>query len=483
MNASTEEPAAPHRRWWALGFVLAGNLAVFTAVTMMNVALPAAQAELGLSDSGRGWVVTIYSLCFGASMLLGGRIADLIGLRTAMVAGMIGFAAASLLGGLAGDQGVLLAARAAQGASGALVAATALALMSVMFTGGADRARAFAVFGTVMGAGTAVSFAVAGAFVDALTWRWCLLINIPVAVVVVAGLLRTAPARREARGGRIDLPGAALVTAAMALLVIGLNRAPEAGWSDPSIPVLLVAAAGLLIAFAVGLRRSKHPLVPPRVLADGRRAAAYLAVLTVGIGAFAAMYILTIFQQEVLGFSALVTGLGFVPFGVSALLTSGLVSRWSDRVRPGVLMAVGLAAVAAAIGSFALTGSDTGYFTGILPVMVLVGAGATVVMVVGSDQATRSAGSDSGVASAMVNSSQQLGAAIGTALLTSILTAAARGRVEAGDGELEASLHGYGVAGVVGAGVLLALATLVLVMSRTVDPASDADEALVQGRA
>lgn len=469
MNALTETPASPtvpRRRWWALGFVLAGNLAVFAAVTMMNVALPAAQADLGLSEGGRGWVVTLYSLCFAASMLLGGRIADVIGLRAAMVAGMVGFGAASLLGGLAANQAMLLTGRALQGASGALVAATALALISVMFTGGPERARAFAVFGTVMGVGTAASFALAGAFVDFLSWRWCLLFNVPVAAAVVAGLLRTVPTDPKSRGARVDLVGAALVTAAMALLVVGLNRAPEAGWADPSVPASLIAAAGLLIAFVVGLRRSSHPLVPPRMLFDRRRAAACLAVLTVGVGAFAAMYILTTFQQEVLGFSALVTGLGFVPFGLSALLTSEVLSRLAGRVGPGPLMAAGLAVVAAAIGSFTLFGPDTDYFTGVLPAMVLVGAGATVVMVVGSDQATRSADGDSGVAGAMVNSSQQLGAAIGTALLTSIMAAASRGRAEAGAGTLEASLHGYGAAGAVGAGVLLVLAAVVLPSSR-----------------
>lgn len=238
-------------RWWALGFVLTGYLVVFAGVTNMNVALPAAQAELGFTDATRQWVITLYALCFGALMVPSGRLGDVIGLQRCFTVGITGFAAASLIGGLAGNTQVLLAGRALQGATGALVAATGLALLSVTFPDGPARARAFGALGTVMGLGTAGSFLLAGALVDGLSWRWTLLINVPVAAVVVAGLARAVPPGTTApaapRGPRLDLIGAALITAALALLVTGFDRAGVLGWAAPATVMLLVAGLVLVL--------------------------------------------------------------------------------------------------------------------------------------------------------------------------------------------------------------------------------------------
>lgn len=456
--------SSAQRRWWALGFVLTGNLAVFAAVTMMNVALPDAQDALGFSDAARSAVVTLYSLFFGAFMLLGGRLADVLGLRRCLTAGLIGFAVASLLGGLAPTAEMLLAARALQGMTGALVAATALAMISVMFPQGAGRARAFAAFGMVMGMGTAASFTLAGALVDGASWRWVMLINTPLALLVALGLVRTAPAAPTAGRSQVGLGSALLVTAALGLLVLGFDRASAVGWAEPLVWVLLVGAAALLAAFAWTLRRSANPLIPPRLLTDRQRLAAFSAVFAVGIGLFAGMYILTTFLQGVLGYSALMTGLAFLPYGLSAIATSQLLSVVSTRVRPGVMLGVGLLIAAAAIASFMLLGPDSTYLTGILPAMLLLAAGGTIVMVAGSNAATLGAGTDSGIASALVNSGQQVGAALGTALLTAIMAATTQRHIDR-VGELEATLAGYGHASAVGAGIIATSAIAVLVLT------------------
>lgn len=445
-------------RWVALGFVLAGYLSVFAGVTIMNVALPAAQADLGLSDAVRQWVVTIYALCFGALMLAGGRLADVIGVRRCFAAGILGFAGASLLGGLAGNAPVFLTARALQGATGALVAATGLALLSMMFPDGAARAHAFAVMGIVMGLGTAGSFLLAGGLVDGLSWRWCMLINVPIGVIVAAGLIRTAPTGATTGQTRLDIGGAALVTAAVALLVTGFDRAAVLGWTRPLTLTLLLTGLVFTALLIAWLRRSSHPLIPPSLVADSQRATAFAAVFIVGIGIFAGMFLLTTYLQDMLGYSALVTGLAFLPYGVSATLTSHYMGAWARRMAPSTMLALGLLVTAAAIAVFAVVDPAAGYW-GVLPMMILLGAGGTVVMVIGSSTATLGAGPHSGVAGALVNSSQQVGAAVGTAMLAAIVAAAT---VDQG---ADSALQGYNVAGAAGGAFIAATAILIYVVS------------------
>lgn len=456
--------------WWALGFVLAGYLAVFAGVTMMNVALPAAQADLGFADAARQWVITLYALCFGALMVPAGRIGDVIGLPRCFVVGMAGFGAASLVGGLADTTALLLAARALQGATGAVVAATGLALLSVMFPSGPARARAFGVLGTVMGLGTAGSFAVAGVLVDGVSWRGCMLVNVPIAIVVVVGLLRTAPRTPHAvpERSRLDLVGATLVTASIALLLAGFDRAGVLGWSAAATVALLTVGLALTGLLAVWLHRSEHPLIPRSLVADPARAVALVTVFMVGIAMFAGMFFLTGYLQDVLGYTALITGLGFVPFGAAALLVSHLLATHqlgtpSGAVGPRVVLAIGLFAAAAAIASFALLEPTAGY-VGVLPAMLLLGAGGTAVMVTGSASATLGAGRDSGVAGALVNSAQQVGAAVGTGLLTAVAAGASRALARTGVPEVEVVLHGYAVAGLLGAGLLVVAALVTLLV-------------------
>lgn len=438
----------------------------------MNVALPAAQMDLGFSNATKQWIVTLYALCFGALMIPAGRLGDVIGLRRCFVVGTTGFAAASLLGGLATNVPVLLTGRALQGATGALVASTGLALLSVMFPGGLSRARAFGVLGTVMGLGTAGSFLLAGFLVDSLSWRWTLLINIPIVAVVVTGLLRTAPSGKreptDTARPRIDLVGAVLITAALASLVAGLDQAGLRGWVAP-VTVSLILIGLLLTVFLIGwLRHTHHPLIPLTLITDQRRATAFAAVFVAGIGMFAGMFLLTNYLQGILGYSALVTGLAFLPFGVGAIVISHLlgIARFS-RVRPRKILIFGLLTTASALAGFALIHPTSGYAP-ILLVMLLLGAGSTAVMVAGTGAATLGAGTNSGVAGALVNSGQQIGAALGTALLMSVAAGvtARRDRAMNGADEVDSVLHGYALAGALGAALTVVAAISIFLLGR-----------------
>lgn len=448
------------RRWWALGFLLSANLMVFAAVTMMNVALPRAQHDLALSDGSRAAVVTLYSLTFGAFMLLGGRVADAVGLRRFLLAGLTGFAGASLLGGLAPNAAILLLGRAAQGVAAAMIAATALATISVMFPGGPARARAFAAVGMVMGLGTAASFALAGALVDGASWRWVMLINTPLALLATAGIVLTVPADSSQRP-RPALGGAPLITAGLALLVFGFDRSVSLGWSSPRVWLLLAGAAILLGAFGWVITRSANPLVPPHLLTDQRRVTALASVFVGGLGMFAGIFVLTMILQGVMAYSALQTGLAFLPFGVSAVATSQLLSWATTRIRSEVLLAVGLSLMAAAIATFVWLEPGSTYLSAVVPAMVLLGAGGTIVMTTGSNAATLDAGADSGVVSALVYAGQQVGSALGTALLTSLMVAQTNRHLDR-LGEAGATLAGYGRASLIGAALVALAAVTVL---------------------
>lgn len=458
---SSQASPAGRRRWWALAALTGANLLVFASVTIMNVALPAARADLALSTSATQSVVTLYSLTFGTLVLVGGRLADVLGLRRCLVSGLVGFALASLLGGVASEAGVLLLARALQGGTGALVAATAVSLMSVTFPAGRERGIAFAVLGIVMGIGTAGSFLLGGVLVDVLSWRWCLLVNVPLAVLVVGGVLAAAPRGSRRADARVDVLGAVLVTASLGALVVGLDRATAWGWWHAGTIALLVAGVLGLRAFVAVLRRAPQPLVPPHLMADRNRVAGYVAAVFAGIAMFAGMFVLTAFLQEVLALTPVQIGLAFLPFGAGAVVTTWLLPAFRDRAQPASVLAIGLVLTAAAVGTFVLFEPLSGYVTGVLPAMLLLGSGGTVVMITAADVATAGAGTDSGIAGSMVNSAQQVGAALGTALLTSVMTLTTRQELDGGAEMVSATVAGYSRAGLVGVLILLVASGLV----------------------
>ncbi|MGK9272606.1 MFS transporter [Williamsia muralis] len=458
-SSAVPTPAAlGARRGFALGLLTSANLLVFASVTIMNVALPDLQTDLLLSHGQAQGVVTFYSLAFGALLVLGGRLADIVGLRRCITTGLVGFAAASLLGGLAPEPGVLLAARLAQGAAGALVAATAVSLMSVIFPSGRGREIAFTTLGVVMGIGTAGSFVAGGVLVDLASWRWCLLVNVPIALLLAAGIAHTAPEGPRTTQAHLDVGGAILICLSLGAIMLGLDRATAWGWGHTGTVALLVGGAAGIGIFAATLPGKDQPLIPPSLLGDRLRVIAYAASGLVGIGMFAGMYVLTALLHTVLGLSSTQIGLAFLPFAVGAVVTTWALPRVRTRLPVAVVLAVGLMLTAAAIATFVALEPSSRYSTHVLPAMLLLGAGGTLVMITAGEVATAGAGPHSGVAGSLVNAAQQIGAATGTALLATAMTITTRTELARGAEPVEAAVAGYAHAGLIAALLLLTAA-------------------------
>jgi EmrB/QacA subfamily drug resistance transporter len=414
------------RRWLILVVIGIAQLLVVLDVTIVNIALPSAQAELGFSDDDRQWVITAYALAFGSLLLLGGRIADLFGRKWTFIAGLAGFAGASALGGAAPSFELLVAARALQGVFAAVLAPAALSLLATTFTDPAERAKAFGVYAGIAGTGGAIGLLLGGALTEALDWRWCLYVSLVFAIpAALAGarLLHHVPAPTRPR---LDLAGAVTASSGLFALVFGLARSESHGWGDPVTVAALAGSAVLLVAFVAVQRRTAHPLLPLRVVADRNRGASFLAIATAGAGIFGIFLFLTFYLQNTKGLTALETGLAFLPLSFSIAPTVGIVStRVLPRTGPRPLVPAGLLAAALGMVLLARIGVDTAYATHVLPSLVLIGVGFG--MSVAPSFATATFGvpaGDSGVASAMVNTSQQVGGSIGTALLSTVAVSA-----------------------------------------------------------
>lgn len=297
--------SAHPRRWVALAIIAFAQLMVVLDATIVNIALPNAQVDLNISDADRQWVVTAYTLAFGGLLLLGGRIADYWGRKRTFLVGMVGFALASALGGLAGSGGLLFAARALQGAFGALLAPAALALLTVLFTETKERAKAFAVYGAISGGGAAVGLLLGGVLTEYANWRWCLLVNIPVAIIALAAAIPLVPESRAHGDTRYDVPGAVVVTAGLVSLVYGFTKAAEDGWDATATLAFIAAGVILLAVFVVIELRSSHPLLPMRILLDRNRGGAYIVSTLVGAGLFGAFLFLAFYFQVVLQYTPL----------------------------------------------------------------------------------------------------------------------------------------------------------------------------------
>ena len=394
--------------------------------TIVSIALPSAQASLGASDADRQWVVTAYTLAFGGLLLVGGRLADLLGRKRAFVLGLAGFAAASAVGGAAPNFSVLIAARAVQGAFAALLAPTALSLVTVSFSEPRERATAFAVYGSIAGSGAAIGFVLGGVLTQYLAWRWCLYVNIPVALAAAAGGWWVLPVSARRPVGQLDLAGVVLASTGLVALVFASVKAVELGWSSPFVVGLFVASVVASGSFVLREATAANPLLPLRILADSVRAGAYLTVaLGVG-GMFGAYLFLTYYLQAVLHYTPLQAGLAFLPVTVASQSSSWLIARrLMPRVPPRALMAPG--ALVAAVGLALLTQLrvDSAYLTLVLPAELLLGAGISCAMVPAFNTATqRIDPRDAGVASATVTAAQQVGSSLGTAVLNTIATAA-----------------------------------------------------------
>jgi EmrB/QacA subfamily drug resistance transporter len=407
------------------------QLMVVLDATIVNIALPSAQHALGFSNTDRQWVVTAYSLAFGGLLLLGGRLADMFGRRRMLLIGLAGFAAASALGGLSQGIGMLVGARAVQGAFGAVLAPSALSMLTVTFTDPRERARAFGIFSSIAGGGAAIGLLLGGLLTEYLSWSWCLFVNVPIAVVAAAGafllLPRTDPAIGSASGVRVDIPGVVTAVLGLAGLVYGFSLAETNGWTDPWTVALLVVSVLLLIGFVLLERRVAHPLLPMRVVLDRRRGGAYLAIALAAIGMFAIFLCLTYYLQQTLGFSPLITGLAFLPL-IGGIVTCSaiLTPRLLPRTGPRPLIVTGQLLAAAGLLLLWRLQVGSSYAGHVLPALILMGFGLGLIF--GSCFNTATSGtrqSDAGVASALVNTGQQVGGALGTALLNTIAATAA----------------------------------------------------------
>ena len=420
-------PSGDANRWKALVFIALAQLMVVLDSTIVNIALPSAQKDLGISDGNRQWVVTAYALAFGGLLLFGGRIADKWGRRRAFLTGLIGFALASALGGLAVSGPMMFGARALQGVFGALLAPAALSLLAVMFTDARERAKAFGIYGAIAGGGGAVGLILGGFLTEYLDWRWTFFVNVPFAIVAALGATLVI---REPEGGRnrapLDIPGVLLSTLGLVALVYGFTRAESNGWGDALTISMFVASAVLLLSFVLVESRVKAPLLPLRVVRDRNRGGIYLSLGLAIIGMFGLFLFLTYYLQIVQGYSPVKTGFAFLPM-VAGMITGStqIGARLMTRVRARFLMGPGF--LVAGRGMLLLTQLEIGssYTTLLLPAMVLLGLGmGTAFMPAMSLATTGVEPRDAGVASAMVNTSQQVGGAIGTALLNTIAASA-----------------------------------------------------------
>ncbi|MEU8508679.1 MFS transporter [Streptomyces brevispora] len=415
-------------RWKALAFIALAQLMVVLDATIVNIALPHAQTDLGITDANKQWVITAYALAFGGLLLFGGRIADLWGRKRTFVVGLIGFALASALGGAAQNQGMLFGSRALQGVFGALLAPAALSLLAVMFTDAKERAKAFGIYGAIAGGGGAVGLILGGFLTQALNWRWTFFVNIPFAIVAAVGAYFVI---REPAGGRnrssLDIPGVVLSALGLVSLVYGFTRVESSGWSDTLTIGTFVASAVLLLAFVLTESRVKSPLLPLRVVMDRNRGGVYLSLGLAIIAMFGLFLFLTYYLQVVQGFSPIKTGFAFLPM-IAGMITGStqIGARLMTRVPARMLMGPGF--LTAAVGMLLLTQLeiDSSYAAVILPGQLLLGLGMGTAFMPAMSLATHGIEPrDAGVASAMVNTSQQVGGAIGTALLNTIAASAA----------------------------------------------------------
>ena len=456
------EAATGHpRRWLALGVLALAQLMVVLDATIVNIALPNAQAALHITDANRQWMVTAYTLTFGGLLLLGGRIADYWGRKRTFIVGAIGFALASAVGGLAQNGETLFAARASQGAFGALLAPAGLALLTVMFVEAKERAKAFAVYGAIAGGGAAVGLLLGGVLTQYANWRWCLLVNVPVALFAIAAARAILVESRAQGSTKYDVPGALTVTAGLVSLVYGFTKAAIDGWSSAGALSFIGVGVVLLGVFVVIELRTPQPLLPLRIPLHRSRGGAFLASTLVGAGLLGSFLFLTYYFQAVLLFSPLRSGLASLPVTAGVFAAAGAASALVPRLGAKPLMVAGT--ILAAVGMFSMTGIgvDTSYPTHVLPGLLVMGLGMGFAFVPLSSLALIGVPEqDAGAASATLNATQQVGASLGVALLNTFFTTAVASYLTGHPGparvaQAHALVHGTVVAFRWGAAILL----------------------------
>ena len=447
-------------RWRTLFVVATAQLMIVLDSSIVNIAIPSAKHELGITDANQQWVITAYTLAFGSLLLLGGRIGDFMGRKKIFLIGLIGFAAASALGGITSTQGLLFGARALQGVFAALLAPAALSIISVTFTVPAERAKAFGVMGAISGGGAAIGLIVGGTLTEYFSWRWCLGVNVPIAVLAFFLATRFVHESKADGNRAYDIPGVITATAGLFSLTYGFNQAATSGWADGHTLGFLGTAVILLITFVMIEKRVANPMLPLRVVTDRNRGGSYLGSLVVGAGLFSMFLFLGLYLQVILGYSPLKSGFAFLPFTAGIIVFAGIASQLLPKVGPKPLMIPGLIASSLGLLLLARITPDTSYASHVLPSLLVMSSGMALVFIpLTSTSLHNVSNHDTGVASAMVNTSQQIGGSLGTALLNTVAATAtatfATAHSSLGkNAHLYAMTHGFTVAFKVSAGLL-----------------------------
>ncbi|MFE3830685.1 MFS transporter [Streptomyces sp. NPDC059092] len=455
----------------ALCVIAAAQLMVVLDATITNIALPAIQTDLGVSDANLAWIVNSYALAFGGLLLLGGKAGDLFGRRKMFQVGIAVFTIASLLGGLAPNDGLLLGARILQGVGAALAAPSALALITTTFPAGKPRNKAMAVYAAMGGLGATVGLLLGGVLTDVLDWRWVFFVNIPIGLAVLAGTRTLVEAERHP--GRLDVPGAITGTSGLIALVYGITRGGEHGWTNSITMTSFAAAAVLLISFLLLQARTTDPMMPLRLFKDRNRWGSYATMLFIGSGMFAFFYFLTLYMQLILGYSPIKTGFAYLPFSFGMAAAAGISSKLLTHFAPRLIAGPGLLLAATGMFWFATLESDSSYASHLMPAMFVTSLGlgmSFVPMTLGAVNGV--AHQDTGVASALLNTAQQIGGALGLAALSTISTSAANDKMPEAAGALyrglaakdfalvskagDALTHGYTMAFVAAGALFLA---------------------------
>jgi EmrB/QacA subfamily drug resistance transporter len=466
-RADLPEPS----RWAVLALLGVAQLMVVLDATIVNIALPSAQKALHFSTDSRQWIITAYALAFGSLLLLGGKLGDLFGRKWTFIGGLIGFACASAIGGLAQSFAMLVAARALQGAFGALLAPSALSLLTVTFQGSPDRAKAFGIFGAIAGGGASVGLLLGGVLTQALSWRWCLYVNLVIAVPTAFVALRVLRNQGNPDRPRIDLPGVLAASAGLFGVVYGFSNAETSSWSDAGTIIALAASVVLLSAFVAIERRVEHPLLPLHIVWDRARGGAYASIALAGSGVFGVFLFLTYYLQQNLGYSPLKTGLAFLPMTATIVVTSTTVqTKVLHRTGAKPLVMTGTVLGIVSMILFTRLSVSGGYVSHVLPGLILIGLGMGCVFAPAFSTATLGVErNEAGIASAMVNTSQQVGGSVGTALLSTIFASAvssyASAHAKSPGLSNAAAIHGYTTAfwwaaGIFGVGLLVAMLIL-----------------------
>jgi EmrB/QacA subfamily drug resistance transporter len=458
-DAATARPgqAPSSRRWLALAVLAAAQFMVFLDETVVNVALPSIKVDLDFSQAMLAWVVSAYIVVFGGFVLLGGRVADLVGRRRMFLVGTAVFGAASLLDGLAMSQGMLLGARALQGVGAALATPAALALVTALFPAGTERAKALGIWGALSGLGFAVGILLGGAITEVASWRWVFLINVPVALATLAVVPQLIAESRVAGRRGFDLGGAISVTAGMTTLVYTVVKAPEYGWQSLETHALLGVGLILLGAFAIIERRSSSPLIPAGFLHRRTVLVPNVLQLLLGVSAISTLFLLTLYTQQVLGYTPLQAGVAYLPLAGGVASATAVANRLVARVGPRRLAIAGLAIAAAGMALLARAPVAGDYLADVFPAMIVVGLGAGLSFVSITTAALASVDDESaGLASGLLSTAVQFGGALGVAALVAVASERSSDLLASGSQPLAAQLGGLQLAFWIAAAISLA---------------------------